>query len=183
MTGEKFDLVGDYRLVGWAVIDVEMIDTRIDAKLAFWCAARGINGRPRFGNLIVAGDANKPGTVNGGISFGGVIAFIFADLIVLPVLNIYRKYYGLKMTGFLFATFYASMATAALIVEFAFGALGLVPQQRHAQVVEASIGWNYTTFLNIGFLVLAAALIGRFLKTGGPKMLNMMNGSAAGAAH
>lgn len=120
---------------------------------------------------------------NGGISFGGVIAFIFADLIVLPVLNIYRKYYGLKMTGFLFATFYASMATAALIVEFAFGALGLVPQQRHAQVIEASIGWNYTTFLNIGFIVFAAALIGRFLKTGGPKMLNMMNGSAAGTTH
>src|SRR6202041_1257002 len=43
---------------------------------------------------------------NGGISFGGVIAFIFADLIVLPILDIYRKYYGLKMAGFLFATFY-----------------------------------------------------------------------------
>jgi len=54
---------------------------------------------------------------NGGISFGGVIAFIFADLIVLPVLNIYRKYYGLKMAAFLFAAFYAAMAAAALIVE------------------------------------------------------------------
>jgi len=53
---------------------------------------------------------------NGGISFGGVIAFIFADLIVLPILNIYRKYYGLKMAGFLFATFYGAMAGAALIV-------------------------------------------------------------------
>lgn len=58
---------------------------------------------------------------NGGISFGGVIAFIFADLIVLPVLNIYRKYYGLKMAGFLFVTFYAAMAAAALIVELIFG--------------------------------------------------------------
>ena len=53
---------------------------------------------------------------NGGISFGGVIAFIFADLIVIPVLNIYRKYYGLKMAGFLFATFYVAMAAAGLIV-------------------------------------------------------------------
>src|SRR6266481_5500759 len=66
---------------------------------------------------------------NGGISFGGVIAFIFADLIVLPVLNLYRKYYGLKMTAFLFATFYAAMAGAALIVELIFGAFALIPPE------------------------------------------------------
>jgi uncharacterized membrane protein YraQ (UPF0718 family) len=116
---------------------------------------------------------------NGGISFGGVIAFIFADLIVLPVLNIYRKYYGLKMAGFLFVTFYAAMAGAALIVELIFGAFGLVPAQRNARVVEASVTWNYTTWLNIVFLVLAALLIWRFLKTGGPAMLRMMNRPAA----
>jgi uncharacterized membrane protein YraQ (UPF0718 family) len=121
---------------------------------------------------------------NGGISFGGVIAFIFADLIVLPVLNIYRKYYGLKMAGFLFVTFYASMAGAALIVELIFGALGLVPSQRNARVIEASVSWDYTTWLNIAFLVLAGLLVWRFLKTGGPAMLRMMNGSAAmGHAH
>ncbi|WGS21096.1 MULTISPECIES: permease [unclassified Bradyrhizobium] len=112
---------------------------------------------------------------NGGISFGGVIAFIFADLIVLPVLNIYRKYYGLKMTGFLFVTFYAAMAIAALIVEVIFGGLGLVPQQHNARVVEASLSWNYATWLNIIFLAFAAALVWRFLKTGGPEMLRMMN--------
>ncbi len=116
---------------------------------------------------------------NGGISFGGVIAFIFADLIVLPVLNIYRKYYGLKMAGFLFVTFYAAMAGAALIVELIFGALGLVPAQRNARVVETSLTWNYTTWLNIVFLLLAALLIWRFLKTGGPAMLRMMNRPAA----
>jgi uncharacterized protein len=121
---------------------------------------------------------------NGGISFGGVIAFIFADLIVLPVLNIYRKYYGLKMAGFLFVTFYAAMAGAALIVELIFGALGLVPAQRNARVIEASVSWDYTTWLNIAFLVLAGLLVWRFLKTGGPAMLRMMNGSAAmGHAH
>jgi hypothetical protein len=111
---------------------------------------------------------------NGGISFGGVIAFIFADLIVLPILNIYRKYYGLKMAGFLFVTFYAAMAGAALIVEAIFGTLGLVPAEHNARVVEASISWNYTTWLNIGFLILAAILVRRFLKTGGPAMLRMM---------
>jgi uncharacterized protein len=116
---------------------------------------------------------------NGGISFGGVIAFIFADLIVLPILNIYRKYYGLKMAGFLFATFYAAMAGAALIVEMIFGAVGLIPEQRNARVVEASISWNYTTWLNVAFLILAGLLVWRFLKTGGPAMLRLMNRPAA----
>src|SRR5438067_10552669 len=54
---------------------------------------------------------------NGGISFGGVLAFIFADLIILPILHIYRRYYGWKMTGFIFVSFYATMATACLLVE------------------------------------------------------------------
>jgi uncharacterized membrane protein YraQ (UPF0718 family) len=112
---------------------------------------------------------------NGGISFGGVTAFIFADLIVLPVLNIYRKYYGMRMAGFLFVTFYAAMAGAALIVEVIFSLLGLVPTERNARVVEASVAWNYTSWLNITFLLLAALLIWRFLRTGGPAMLRMMN--------
>jgi uncharacterized membrane protein YraQ (UPF0718 family) len=112
---------------------------------------------------------------NGGISFGGAIAFIFADLIILPILNIYRKYYGMKMAAFLFATFYAAMAGAALIVELIFGALGLVPAQRNARAVDASITWNYTTWLNIIFLALALLLVWRFLRTGGPAMLRMMN--------
>jgi uncharacterized membrane protein YraQ (UPF0718 family) len=112
---------------------------------------------------------------NGGISFGGVVAFIFADLIVLPILDIYRKYYGWRMTAFLLATFYAAMAGAALIVELAFGALGLVPQSRNVSVVEVSVTWNYTTWLNILFLLLAALLVWRFVRTGGPRMLRMMN--------
>ena len=112
---------------------------------------------------------------NGGISFGGVGAFIFADLIVLPVLDIYRKYYGWRIMGFLFVTFYVAMAGAALIVEGIFRVAGLTPSQRQAQVVESSITWNYTTWLNITFLMLAAVLVWRFLTTGGPEMLRMMN--------
>jgi len=115
---------------------------------------------------------------NNGISFGGVIAFIFADLIVLPILDIYRKYYGLRMTGFILATFYVAMAVAALIVEAVFAGLGLIPTERQAQVVEASISWNYTTWLNIIFLILAALLVRRFMKSGGPEMLRMMNAPA-----
>jgi uncharacterized membrane protein YraQ (UPF0718 family) len=79
---------------------------------------------------------------NGGISFGGVVAFLFADLIVLPILDIYRKYYGLKVSVFLLAIFYVSMALAALAVEFIFGALHLIPQQRSVQIVDESIRWN-----------------------------------------
>jgi uncharacterized membrane protein YraQ (UPF0718 family) len=104
-----------------------------------------------------------------------VVAFIFADLIVLPILNIYRKYYGLRMAGFLFATFYVAMAVAALIIELIFNGFALIPSERKARVVEASITWNYTTWLNVVFLVLAGLLVLRFLKTGGPAMLHMMN--------
>jgi len=116
---------------------------------------------------------------NGGISFGGAIAFIFADLIILPILNIYRKYYGMKMAAFLFVTFYAAMAGAALIVELVFGTLGIVPAERNARVVDATITWDYTSWLNIAFLILAAALIWRFFTTGGLAMLRMMNKPAA----
>jgi hypothetical protein len=111
---------------------------------------------------------------NGGISFGGVIAFIFADLIVLPILNIYRKYYGLRVASFLLATFYAAMVLAALAVELVFQALGLVPEERNAKIVEASVTWNYTTVLNIAFLSFAAVLVWRFVRTGGLPMLRMM---------
>src|SRR6266568_2343540 len=83
--------------------------------------------------------------------------------------------YGWKMAGFLFATFYAAMAGAALIVEAIFGAAGLIPREHQARVVEAAMAWNYTTWLNVAFLALAAALVWRFLKTGGPAMLRMMN--------
>ena len=112
---------------------------------------------------------------NGGISFGGVLAFIFADLIILPILDIYRRYYGLEMAAFLLVTFYTAMALSGLAVELVFQALGLAPTERHAKVVEASITWNYTTVLNIAFLALAALLVWRFIATGGLPMLRMMN--------
>src|SRR4051812_34553670 len=119
---------------------------------------------------------------NGGISFGGVVAFIFADLLVLPILNIYRKYYGTKMTMVLFGTFYAAMVGAGYVVEILAAATGLIPEHRNAMVMEAGISWNYTTWLNIVFLVLAALLLIRFLRTGGIPMMRMMGGSP-GAEH
>jgi hypothetical protein len=112
---------------------------------------------------------------NGGISFGGVVAFIFADLIVLPILNIYRKYYGPRVSVYLLATFYATMVVAGLAVETLFAILGLIPDQRNAKIVEGTVSWNYTSILNIGFLVLSAVLVVRFLRTGGPAMLRRMS--------
>jgi len=126
---------------------------------------------------------------NGGISFGGVIAFIFADLIIIPILVIYRKYYGTRMMLTILGIFYVTMVVAGYVVEFVFGGLGLIPAERAAKVTETGIQWNYTTILNIVFLLLAAALLIRFFRTGGRQMLAMMGGSPdahephAGHAH
>jgi len=113
---------------------------------------------------------------NGGISFGGVVAFIFADLIIIPILIIYRKYYGTRMMLTILGIFYAAMVLAGYAVEFTFGGLGLIPAERTARVAEAGITWNYTTILNIVFLLLAAALLIRFFRSGGGAMLRMMGG-------
>src|SRR5436305_837559 len=113
---------------------------------------------------------------NGGISFGGVLAFVFPDLLILPILDIYRRYYGWKMAGFLLASFYATMVAAGLAVEFLFRALGIERHARNAKVELASVAWNYTTYLNIAFLLLAAALVWRYFRRGGGwAMLRMMD--------
>jgi uncharacterized protein len=114
---------------------------------------------------------------NGGISFGGVVAFIFADLIIVPILVIYRKYYGARMAWFLAGTFYLTMVIAGYLIEVLFGVLRLIPTgARNAQVGMDGISWNYTSVLNIVFLLLAAVLLWRFFSTGGRAMLSMMGG-------
>jgi len=111
---------------------------------------------------------------NGGISFGGVASFIFGDLVILPILNIYRKYYGSRMTVFLAATFYLAMVSAALVVEALFQSLGWVPTGRHTAIVDAAITFNYTTVLNIIFGAVFLLLTTEFFRTGGPEMMRMM---------
>ena len=117
---------------------------------------------------------------NGGISFGGVVAFLFADLIILPILDIYRRYYSLKVSAFLLVIFYVSMAAAALLVEFIFGMMHLIPNHRNTAIVTESVRWNYTSWLDLGFLAVALLLTIRFFRTGGPEMLRMMRGSGGG---
>jgi len=95
---------------------------------------------------------------HGGISFGGVISFIFADLIAFPLLLIYRRYYGTKMMLRMLALFWGVMSTAGLITEGIFWGLGAIPTTRPATVAPAHFQWNYTTYLNIVFLALFGVL-------------------------
>jgi uncharacterized membrane protein YraQ (UPF0718 family) len=197
MSPEGFTATANYFVMDWAAVWIDIVGGLLIAgALAAWVPeswwqAIFFESHPTFakfwGPLIaplvailsfVCSIGNVPLAAvlwNGGISFGGVLAFIFADLIVLPVLDIYRKYYGWRMAGFLLATFYATMALAGLIVEFVFGGLGLVPHARNAKVVEAHVTLNYTTVLNLVLLAAAAALVWRFVRTGGIPMLRQMN--------
>src|SRR3989454_11791427 len=95
----------------------------------------------------------------GGISFGGVVSFIFADLITFPLLLIYRRFYGWALTLRILAAFWLVMAVAGLATEYPFGGLGLVPTSRPIQVVEPAFHWNYTTYLNLVFLAVFAGLV------------------------
>jgi uncharacterized membrane protein YraQ (UPF0718 family)/YHS domain-containing protein len=89
---------------------------------------------------------------HGGISFGGVIAFLFADLITFPLLLIYRRYYGTRLMLRMLFVFWALMSTAGLLTEIIFGAAGAIPTHRPATVVSTGFSWNYTTYLNIVFI-------------------------------
>ena len=104
----------------------------------------------------------------GGISFAGVIAFIYADLIIIPIVIAYTKFYGRELTARLVAIMFVSMVLAALAVDGIFSALGLVPTSRPSidSISSRGISWNYTTVLNIVFLAIAAALFGLTLRRG-----------------
>jgi len=119
-----------------------------------------------------------------GISFGGVLSFLYADLIVLPLLDVYRRYYGWRMAAYIFAVFYATMVIAALVMDLAFTALGWVPQPNpniRAEMVDLRI--DYTFWLNILFGTLAAYFA--YLNWKNPKMHHHGAGHehAAAAAH
>ena len=120
---------------------------------------------------------------SGGMSFGGVVSFMFADLIIVPILLIYRKYYGTRMALRLFLIFYAAMAAAGYIVEAVFDPLGLIPTTHHVAALQPHISLNSDTYLNIVALVLTVVLVVRFLRSGGRPMLSMMGGTPEGRRH
>jgi uncharacterized membrane protein YraQ (UPF0718 family) len=200
-----FKATADYFVMDWAAIWVDIVGGLLIAgALAAWVPHSWWQAiffeshhtfaafwGPLIGPLVailsfVCSIGNVPLAAvlwNGGISFGGVLAFIFADLIVLPILDIYRRYYGWRMAIFLLGSFYATMVAAGLAVGWVFDGLGLIPEDRNAKVVEASVTWNYTTVLNIVFLCLAGALVWRFVSSGGLPMLRAMSEPAGEHGH
>ncbi len=95
----------------------------------------------------------------GGASFGGVIAFIYGDLVVLPLLDVYRRYFGWKMAAYIGAVLFAAMAGAAIIIDLAFDALGIIPG--HTTDIRESLttfSIDYTFWLNLAFGALGLAL-------------------------
>jgi uncharacterized protein len=199
LSREGFTSVSHVFVMEWAAIIRDLvIGLLVAGAIAAWVPDgfwRGffLTGHPLAAELIdpligpavaiisfVCSIGNVPLAVvlwKGGIDFGGVVAFIFADLIIAPILNIYRKYYGLRMTAFILGTFYIAMAGAGYVAELVFGGLGIVPGRATAKIPDQGVSWDYTTWLNIIFLVLAAALLIRFVRTGGVMMLKMMGGS------
>jgi uncharacterized membrane protein YraQ (UPF0718 family) len=118
-----------------------------------------------------------------GIGFGGAIAFIFGDLIILPIFNIYRKYYGGRVAIYLFAVSYVTMVVAGLGVGSLFSALGWVPSQRNVSAFTTSVSFDPTTYLDLVLIAVIALLAVRFLRTGGIGMLRMMETPADHMAH
>ena len=97
---------------------------------------------------------------SGGISFGGVISFIYADLVIIPLLIIYRKYYGMKAAAYITAVLFTSMVLAGIGVDLLFNALGLVPQGARppSPMMETSFQWNYSSWLDLIALGMLAVL-------------------------
>ena len=205
LSGKGFTAVSNLFVMDWASVWVDIVlGLLIAGALAawvpdsFWNAFFFTNNPtiakiigPLVGPLVaivsfVCSIGNVPLAAvlwKGGISFGGVVSFIFADLIILPILDIYRKYYGWKVMGYILLTFYVTMAAAGYVVEFLFGALGIIPTNRDVVAITEGVSWNYTTILNIIFLILAAVLVIRFIRTGGFPMLRMMNKPEHDMAH
>ncbi len=94
----------------------------------------------------------------GGFSFGGTVAFVFADLLALPLVVIYGKFYGRRLAVRLFVSFWVVMSLAGLVVDVLFGAVGITFPPRKAEIAMTRMSWNYTTFLNLVFLVVAAVV-------------------------
>ena len=197
LSGRGFTAVSNVFVMDWASVWVDIVlGLLIAGALAAWVPdsfwnAFFFSNNPTIAKIIgplvgplvaivsfVCSVGNVPLAAvlwKGGISFGGVVSFIFADLIILPILDIYRKYYGWKVMGYILLTFYVTMAAAGYVVEFLFGALGIIPTNRDVVAITEGVSWNYTTILNIIFLILAAVLVIRFIRTGGLPMLRMMS--------
>jgi uncharacterized membrane protein YraQ (UPF0718 family)/YHS domain-containing protein len=121
----------------------------------------------------------------GGISFGGTIAFVFADLVALPLVLIYAKLYGWRLTTRLVLAFWAVMSTAGLVTDLLFRAVGIDAPKIKGEIAPTHFAWNYTTFLNIAFLGVAAVVVwlARQRDTGGAYAQDPVCGMQVEKAH
>jgi uncharacterized membrane protein YraQ (UPF0718 family)/YHS domain-containing protein len=164
LTMLRRELVIGYTVAGFlaVLVPVHLWNTVFLHGHGFWTSLENVIVGPFIAIIsFVCSIGNVPLAAalwHGGISFGGVISFIFADLVALPLLLIYRHYYGTRMTLRMLALFWAVMSAAGLITEGIFGAFGAVPTARPATVAPDHFQWNYTTYLNIVFLALFGLL-------------------------
>ncbi|HTV48063.1 MAG TPA: permease [Phycisphaerae bacterium] len=108
-----------------------------------------------------------------GISFGGVISFIYADLIIVPLILIYRKYYGARAAIYITLVMYVSMVIAGILVDLLFGAWGLIPTSRPpSAIAQAMFAWNYTTWLDFAAILLIGWFMWVHFKTAKAKAAN-----------
>jgi uncharacterized protein len=162
-----FLLAGFVGLLGNDAFSSLFMTDRSGAAAAVWNVVAGIL-------IAVASFVCSVGNVplaavlwSGGISFGGVLGFLFADLIVLPIVVIYRKYYGTRFAVRITALLFLAMAAAALIVELVFDRLGLVPTTRPDRAeVFGTVGLDYKLVLNVLGLIVFAALFGLTMRRG-----------------
>ena len=105
---------------------------------------------------------------SGGISFGGVIAFIFGDLIIIPIVSAYRKYYGTRFALLLTGVMFGAMVVAALLIDGVFSVFGLVPTHRPpiGSITERPVTLNYTAVLNVLFAIVFVALFALTVRRG-----------------
>ena len=199
-SAEGFTAISHYFVMDWAAIWMDIVARPADRRGARGVGARRRSGRrssssdhplraklwgPLIGPLVamlsfVCSIGNVPLAAvlwNGGISFGGVVAFIFADLIILPILNIYRKYYGRRMALFLLGDLLRDDGRGRVVVELLFG--GARARARRAQR-QRDGGEHHLELHDRPQHRLPrarGALVVRFLRTGGPAMLRMMGGT------
>jgi uncharacterized protein len=158
------EMVGGYLVAGFlaVLVPVSLWNDVFLTGHGFWTSLQNVIVGPFIAFIAcVCSIGNVPLAAalwHGGISFGGVMSFIFADLIALPLVLIYRRYYGRRLALKLFLTFWVVMSAAGLAVEYLFLGIGIVPETRPETVVPTEFSWDYTTFLNIVFLVVLAGL-------------------------
>lgn len=149
------ELVIGYAVAGFAVMAVPVSVWRalFVSGHGFWSALENVVVGPVLAFIsFVCSVGNVPLAAalwKGGISFGGVIAFIFADLLALPLVLIYRKFYGTRLAVKLSLVFWAVMSLAGLLTEGLFQLAHLIPSERRDEIAVIHVGWNYTTVLNV----------------------------------